>query len=78
MFCGKGIGVISTQTNWIFQPICNARHACGYGSKLNDPLQQADEDTTKFSAVTAVWWSSWAQNVWSKKWKKKAVDDIYD
>lgn len=47
MFCGKGIGVISTQTNWILQPICNARHV-RYGiRKPNDALQQAEEDMGK-------------------------------
>lgn len=67
MFCGKGIGGISTQTNWILQLICNARRACRYGSTLSDHLQQAGQDTAKFFGMTVVDVEG-----------RKAVYDIYD
>lgn len=74
MFCGKGIGVIATQTNWILQLICNAMHIrSSYGGELTDPpsLWRAEEDAAKFSGVTA------GSKIRVNE-GRKAVYDIYD
>lgn len=49
MFCSEEIGVVSTQTNWILQPICNARPALRWYTQAEWPPRQAGEDMVNFS-----------------------------
>lgn len=61
MFCGNGIGIISTQTNWISQPICNARHARGARRRRRAEWQKKNKKNSV--AWRQVRWSSRARSV---------------
>ena len=72
MFCGNGIGVISTQTNWISQPICNARHARGARRRAERPPAPTPSSTER--AGKKKYSVAWRQVRWSSRARSASTE----
>ena len=72
MFCGNGIGVISTPTNWISQPICNARHARGARRRAERPPAPPPSSTER--AGKKKYSVAWRQVRWSSRARSASTE----